>query len=124
MPAGIAEGVPRQQPHARPYKGTSILIDSFYPDWGILGNLCQAVVSREHGWSSGRSMRYREEMPAGRSGEQRPARFPINGWAYCAAFLASCVLCWRSFSSSAVLFGGTSLMVSLSSLPVKRNGGW
>ena len=34
------------------------------------------------------------------------------------------VSCWRSVSSSAVLFGGTSLMVSLSSLPVKRNGGW
>jgi hypothetical protein len=41
-------------------------------------------------------------------------RVSINGWTYCAAFLASCVFCWRSFSSSEVIFGGTSLIVSLS----------
>ena len=46
------------------------------------------------------------------------------GLDYCAAVLASWVFCWRSFSSPAVIFGGSSLMVSLSSLPVKRNGGW
>jgi hypothetical protein len=33
------------------------------PEWGILGNLCQAVVSREHGWNSVRSMRYPEGIP-------------------------------------------------------------
>ena len=41
---------------------------------------------------------------------------------YCALFFASWAFCWSSFSSAA--FNGTSLTVSLSTLPVKRYGGW
>jgi hypothetical protein len=41
---------------------------------------------------------------------------------YCALFIVSWTFCWWSFSSAA--FNGTSLTVSLSILPVKRNGGW
>src|SRR5215831_5342263 len=41
---------------------------------------------------------------------------------YCALFLVSWAFCWSSFSSAA--FRGASLTVSLSILPVKRNGGW
>src|SRR5216684_2082534 len=41
---------------------------------------------------------------------------------YCALFLVSWVFCSSSFSP--VAFSGTSLTVSLSSLPVNRYGGW
>jgi hypothetical protein len=45
-----------------------------------------------------------------------------NGGNYCALFLVSCLFCCRSFSPAAA--SGSSLIVSLSILPVKRNGGW
>ena len=45
-----------------------------------------------------------------------------GGAIYWALFLVSWAFCWRSFSSAA--FRGTSLTVSLSTLPVNRNGGW
>ena len=45
-----------------------------------------------------------------------------GGAIYCALFFVSWAFCWSSFSSAA--FRGTSLIVSLSSLPLKRNGGW
>src|SRR4029453_767024 len=63
--------------------------------------LVQQALSEVHAWRSGRV--------GGRCSPERPARFTINGWTYCAAFLASCVFCWSSCSSSAVRFGGTSL---------------
>lgn len=52
------------------------------------------------------------------------SKVPSNtgGAIYCALFIVSWTFCWWSFSSAA--FNGTSLTVSLSILPVKRNGGW
>jgi hypothetical protein len=53
----------------------------------------------------------------------RPSALAILGGAiYCALFIVSWTFCWWNFSSAA--FNGTSLTVSLSILPVKRNGGW
>ena len=53
-----------------------------------------------------------------------PVHFCINRAparaTYCALFLVSWAFCWSSFSSAA--FRGTSLIVSLSTLPVNRNG--
>jgi hypothetical protein len=43
-----------------------------------------------------------------------------GGAIYCALALVSWAFCWSSFSSAA--FRGTNLTVSLSTLPVNRNG--
>ena len=45
-----------------------------------------------------------------------------GGAIYCALFFVSWAFCWSSFSSAE--FGRSSLTVSLSSLPVNRNGTW
>src|SRR6476659_6704204 len=46
---------------------------------------------------------------------------PRGEASYWALFLDSCAFCWSSFSSSALR--GTSFTVSLSILPLNRNGG-
>ena len=52
----------------------------------------------------------------------RPATEVASAAAHCAAFLVDCAPAARSFSFAGLI--SSSWIVSLSSLPVNRNGGW